>query len=155
MPVNTIVGSDGGVTLAGPTTAQGTLGATGALDRVRNTPTAGQFGALAVVASASEMLLTTTAATTVVTFTPPANGNYLIVCYFRVVTATTTVTVQYQWNDAGGAQTNTPVNAVAEPVGSYSLAPFALAVTTAGPVRVVVTAATANQVYVSAAILAL
>lgn len=117
--------------------------------------TAGQYGVGTVVAAAVEQLLTSTLATTVLNFTPPASGIYLIECYFRVVTAATTVTIQYAFTDGGGAQTVIPVNAVSEPVGSYSLVPYLIHATTAGPITVTVTAGTANQVYVTAAILGL
>ncbi|WP_036647300.1 phage tail protein [Paenibacillus wynnii] len=102
-------------------------------------------------AKVSNSLVATTSAVTVTTYTAPAVGNYLVGVYLRVITATTTVTVAVTYTDAGGAQTTTIANAQAFPVGSWSLLPVFLA-STATAINVVVTTATANQVYASASI---
>lgn len=102
----------------------------------------------AVGASTYELEITATTATTVVTYTPTATGIYRVGVYFRVVTAATVVTVALSWTDATGAQTITLLNAVSEPVGSYTFNDVSLA-STATAVSVTVTAGTANQVYAS------
>ena len=102
------------------------------------------------VADAQETLLTTTNATTVATYTPTAQANYVARVYFRVVTATTTVTVKVTYADAGGAQTDTVLNAQSCAVGSYSTLPVYFNAVSGTAIAVVVTAGTASQVYVSA-----
>jgi hypothetical protein len=105
------------------------------------------------VANASDTELTTTTATTVATFTPTAQGNFIIDAYFRVVTASTTVTLTASWTDGSGSQTYTWVNATSEPVGSYHNAPLYLNATTGSAITITATAGTANQVYVSGTII--
>lgn len=104
------------------------------------------------LASAYETQLTDTNLDTVATYTPAAAGIFEVRCYFRVVTATTTVTLQVTHTDAGGAQTTTLVNAVAEPVGSYTVMPLVVAQAAGQPITVKAQAGTANQLFVSAAI---
>jgi len=116
--------------------------------------TGGSFGVLSNIASAVETELTTTSATTITSFTPSATGFFLVMIYFRVVTAATTVTVSITYNDVTGAQTLTPVNAISEPIGSYTNM-VSICATNAAAITVSVTAGTANQVYASAAIVAL
>lgn len=100
-------------------------------------------------ADASNTQVTTTSATSIVTLTPPATGNYEIRIYYRVVTASTTVTITVTWTDPSGAQTLTLVNAVNTAVGSYVLAPTFINATAAA-ITVTATAGTANQLFVSA-----
>lgn len=105
-----------------------------------------------LLTNGKEVAMSTTGETTIATKTPAAAGNVLIGIYFRVITATTDVTVKVTYTDATGAQTNTLLDAQASAVGSYSL-PMMLINTTAAAVAVKITAATANQVYGSATIM--
>lgn len=100
----------------------------------------------------SEYKITGTGATDVLTLTNPASGNYQVLAYYRVITATTTVTITVTWTDATGAQSNIVVNAVSSIVGSYSVAPILINVApNSTDIKVTATAGTGNQVFVSAA----
>ena len=101
-------------------------------------------------ASAREVAIGT-GATTVVTYTPGSAGEYLISIYFRVITATTNVTVTVTWTDATGAQTVTLLSVVSETTGSYSLVSF-MVDSTAAAITVAMTAGTVSQVLGSASI---
>ncbi|WAH35056.1 hypothetical protein [Alicyclobacillus dauci] len=101
---------------------------------------------------AIEVELTSTSATTVASYTPKANGNYVVYVYFRVTGASTNVTVSVTYDDAGGPVTNTLLPTQSEGVGSWSLVPLFINVTTAAPIVVSVTAGIANQVYASASV---
>lgn len=105
------------------------------------------------VGNASETELTTTSATTVATFTPAAAGNFMVMCYARVITAATTVTLELTWNDVTGAQTFYWQDAVSDATGSYMLPPAYINAATSAAIDVIATAGTANQVYVSATII--
>ncbi|MEM3859848.1 MAG: hypothetical protein QW478_10665 [Candidatus Micrarchaeaceae archaeon] len=105
-------------------------------------------------AKTSELELTSTSATTVATYTPSASGNFVLFVYARVVTAATTLTLTASWTDAAGAQTYTWLNAVSEPVGSYTFLPLFIN-STASAITITATAGTANQVYCSANIVSL
>ena len=100
------------------------------------------------VGSAQETELTTTSATTIVTYTPAIQGNYSVRVYYRVVTASTAITITVSYADAGGAQTDTLVNAT-QAVGSYWAETYCDAVSGTA-LTVSATAGTADQVYVSA-----
>ena len=91
--------------------------------------------------------------TTIVTYTPAASGNFLVAIYFRVITATTNVTVTVTWTDATGAQTLTLLNVVAETTGSYTFTSFMVDDLATDAITVTMTAGTASQVYASASIL--
>lgn len=117
-------------------------------DHDHGLPAAPASGPLATV---NEDELTVNTPVTVLTYTPGSGGNLFVSIYFRVAVAPTAITVEVTWTDAAGAHTFTPLSAVTEPVGSYTLASFMIA-TTASAVDVIVTAGTANQVYVSASI---
>lgn len=106
-----------------------------------------------IVTNGKEVLMSTTGETTIATKTPAAAGNVLIGIYFRVITATTNVTVNVTYTDATGAQTNTLLDAQASAVGSYSLPMLMINTTAAAAVAVKITAGTANQVYGSATIM--
>ena len=136
--------------LANANTWTGAQGFARAIPEVAGTTTAGHYGVSTSVASAYETELTTTSATTILSFTPAANGGFEVESYFRVQTAATTVTLTYSWTDAGGAQTFDEVPATSEAVGPYPRRNRTIAATTAGPISVVATAGTANQVFVSA-----
>jgi len=114
-------------------------------------PTISATNASTVVASATETEITATTTTTVLTYTPSATGQYNVQVSFRVVTATTTLTITASWYDAAGtAQTYTWLNAVPVAVGDYVLLPLdGFAAGSGGAITVSVTAGTANQVYVT------
>jgi hypothetical protein len=106
-----------------------------------------------LVASTLEKLLTVTTPVAVTTYTPSGAGLWRVAIYYRVVTATTTVTITVSYTDVGGAQVLTILGATGKTVGSYALADTAVYCAAGSPITVNVTAATANQVYVSADIL--
>ena len=107
--------------------------------------------ASAALATARETALGT--GTTIVTYTPAASGNFLVAIYFRVITATTNVTLTVTWTDATGAQTLTLLSTVAETVGSYTLTSFMVDDIATDAITVTGTAGTASQVYASGSIL--
>ena len=96
--------------------------------------------------------LTTTSATNVLNFTPAFNGNFVVFMYYRVANSTTNVTVSITWTDNAGAQTLNILPITAKTVGSYSFAPVYIQALTTGPIHVVFTTGTANNVFVSATI---
>jgi photosystem II stability/assembly factor-like uncharacterized protein len=100
-----------------------------------------------------EVLVTGTGETYIVSYTPNAQWNFMIVVYYRVITATTNVVITAEWEDGSGSQSFEMENANS-PVGSYPLAPLYVNATTS-PVAVKITAGTGNQVYISASIVAL
>jgi len=109
-------------------------------------------------ATAKNVQLTTTSQTTVVTFTPGVSGNgknYMVVIYYRVVTATTNLTLLVEWTDASGSQSTTPVPLSAQDVGTYTLSPVYVNANSSGAIDVKATAGTANNIYVSADIIQL
>ena len=144
--------SFGGATLDVASLATNDLLQYNGTDWVNVLPTA--LGLLAPVSNASDTELTATTATVVASFTPFAQGNFMVMVYFRVVTAATVVTIKVAYTDGTGAQTITVVNAVSEAVGSYTLTPVYVNATTATAIEVEITASVANQVYVSADIVA-
>ena len=115
------------------------------------TPVAGTV--VASTTHGGEVEITGTTAQTVASYTPSRQGNFLIAVYFRVVTGTTTVTVQATYDDGTGAQTLTILNASSEALGSYAPLLVMVHATTAAAINVQVTASVANQVYASASIL--
>lgn len=98
--------------------------------------------------SVQETELTTTTATNVASYTPPAAGNYLILIYYRVVTATTAVSVSVNYDDVTGAQSYSAVSG-SSAIGSYIVPPIMVNATTSAAIDVSFTAGTANQVYAS------
>lgn len=105
------------------------------------------------VANASDTELTATTATTLATFTPTAQGNFMVLAYYRVITAATNLTLTATWDDGSGAQSYTWVNNTSQAVGSYHTAPLYINATTAAAITVTATAGTANQIYASATII--
>lgn len=101
------------------------------------------------IASFQETEITGTSAQNVLTYTPKANHNFELGLSFRVVTGTTTVTIQVTYTDAGGNESYYVLNAQSCAVGNYSCVPFSFNATTGGAITVSVTVGTANQVYVS------
>lgn len=104
------------------------------------------------VTSTQELLITTTNLTTVVTHTPTVAKNIQITTYFRVITATTTVSVQITYTDITGSQTLALLTSQSCPTGSYTLLPVFIN-STASAITVSITAGTVNQVYASATVL--
>ncbi len=135
---NNPVGSPGPEGPAGPAGANGAAGPAG--------PPGG------AVASAQEVEVTVTTGQTVLTYTPTVSGPFQIGGYFRVVTAATTVGITVTYTDAAGAQTATLLASGSKAVGSYPLDPLVIDAIAGDAISVVVTAATIDQVYASAAI---
>jgi hypothetical protein len=102
-------------------------------------------------ASVQDQQITTTSQTTVLSYTPQAQGLFSVKIYARVVTAATNVTITITYTSPSGAQTNTVVNQSLG-VGDWVFVPQTILATIGSAISVNVTAATANQVYVSAAI---
>ena len=90
-----------------------------------------------------------TSPTTVLTYTPGAARNVVIGIYFRVITATTNVSITVTWTDVTGAQSLAILTTVPEVVGSYALNTFMID-STAAAITVSVTAGTVSQVLASA-----
>ena len=124
----------------------------GSITAVEGTTTAGHFGVATTVAYVSDTLLTVTTATNVLSFTPPVQGCYTVWIYFRIVNATTTVTLAVTYTDGSGAQNHSVIDAIAEVVDSYIIAPIYVNATTAAPIVVQFTASIANNLYYSATI---
>lgn len=153
-----VIKADGGVEYSNSTSAAVSASNAG---RIRYNSTAQHFevsentGAYAkmcsIPSSVSDFQLTTTSATTIATFTPPAQGNYRVDIYYRVVTATTNVTITLTWTDGSGAQTSNIVPLTSTSVGSYIIPPTYLN-STAAAITVSATSGTANNLYVSASI---
>lgn len=100
---------------------------------------------------AVETLLTGTTQTAVATYTPGSTKGLWIGLYYRVVTATTNVTISISYTDVTGSQTLTVIPTTSTATGSYPMGPIFICATAAS-VTVNVTAGTANQVYVTASI---
>lgn len=105
-------------------------------------------------ANAFDTQLTTTSATTIINFTPTANRNHVVYVYYRVANATTNVTIVLNWTDNAGSQNMTILPTTSTAVGSYSVSPVYIQATTAGAITVVVTAGTANNIFISSTIIA-
>lgn len=116
-------------------------------------PASGNPIASSALVDTKDMQLTATTATIVATYTPAASGNFLVLVYFRVVTAATNVTIDVTYTDATGAQVNHLLPLTSEAVGSHSLVPLFINSVAGQPITVTITAGTANQVYASASIL--
>lgn len=115
--------------------------------------TAATSGApVALGSRAVDTQLTTTSATSVATYTPGSTKALWVGLYYRVMTATTDVTITITYTDASGGQTLTAVPLTATTVGSYAMTPIFLVATNAA-VTVTATGGTANQVFVSASII--
>lgn len=106
------------------------------------------------VARVRETELTTTALTTVCTFTPAVTGTYRARLYLRVVTGTTTLSAQVTYADAGGAQTQPMLSSTGEVVGSHPIPDVTFDAVAGTPINIQVQAATANQAYATASIVA-
>ena len=103
------------------------------------------------LATAREVAVATSG-TAVLTYTPGAARNCLLAVYFRVITATTNVTITVTWTDVTGAQSLTLLSAVPEVVGSYAMNSFIID-STAAAITITMTAGTVSQVLASATIL--
>lgn len=104
------------------------------------------------VTSVQEVLLSTTSSTTVASHTLTTAKNILFNVYFRVITASTTVTITVNYTNTSGVQTTDILPAQSCAVGSYELLPLFVNCV-ASTLTITATAGTANQVYVSASIL--
>lgn len=107
-----------------------------------------------VSANSFDALLATTGATAVATYTPSANNNFVCYMYYRVSNASTDVTISITWTDVGGSQSLTVLSTTTKTVGSYSVAPVYLQAVSGNAITISFTAGTANNVHVSATILA-
>lgn len=116
--------------------------------------TYGIYGVPTVVAGSKNLEITSTSATTIWSFTPPADGLYTAKVYLRV-TASTTVTVTISYDDSGGSQTYTPdaLNDQTLTAKSYSMVAWDFEATPSAAITLTVTTGTANQVYVTSALL--
>ncbi len=131
----------------------------GELGFVDYATTAELDGYLKNQSSVSEQHITTTSATDVINYTPAAQGNFLVVASFRVATATTNVSIKLTWTDQVGAQTQYIVplgvsGSINEAVGTYTC-PVTFINATASNIKITVTSGTANNLYVSAAVIAI
>lgn len=104
------------------------------------------------VANVSNLELTSTSATTIVSYTPSSQGNYLVMVYYSVITASTDLTLTLTWTDSTGSQSYTWVNGTSQAVGSYNVLPVFIN-SIASVITVTATAGTANQVYISGSII--
>ncbi|MGI0067578.1 MAG: hypothetical protein ACREB9_04030 [Thermoplasmata archaeon] len=102
---------------------------------------------------ASDTELTTTGATVIATRTPAVQGNFLVIVYARIITATTTLSLSMTYDDGTGAQTYTWLSSVGESVGSYTFLPVPINATTAAAIVVSATAGTVDQAFISASII--
>lgn len=142
-----------GVIVQPGTGLQGPAGPTGATGPAGSTGAAGPAGpAGGAVASAAEVEVTVTTGQTVLTYTPTTSGPFLIGLYLRVITAATTVSAVVTYTDATGAQSKTLQASASLAVGSYPLDSITIDAVAGDAISVVVTAATIDQVYASAAI---
>jgi hypothetical protein len=114
--------------------------------------TAATAGAATPVGSRSvDTQLTTTSPTTIATYTPGTTKGLWLGLYYRVVTATTNVTISVTYTDPTTSQVMAVQPITATTVGSYALAPIFI-LSTAAAVTITVTAGTANQVFCTASI---
>jgi hypothetical protein len=126
---------------------------TGALGTVQLSASASSAVAVNTVSDVSEYLLTTTAATNVISYPPSAPGNFLVCVSARVITASTNITVEVDYTDAGGAQVNMLYPLASVPVGTHMLNfPLFIHVVAGASIVVKITAGTANQVYISSSL---
>ena len=116
-------------------------------------PASGNPLAPSVVASVFEQEITSTSATTVLSYTPSAAGLYRILIFYRIITASTAITLSLTYTDPGGtAQTDAIVpSATTQSVGNYT-ATSLCASAASDALTITLTAGTANQVYISAII---
>ncbi len=139
---NILDDGSGNVTLAGRITS------------VANQATSGTFGVGATLASARNEEVTSTSAQTILNFTPTTSGMYSVKSYLRVVTAATNITLTITYADSGGAQTYTPaaLNNQSIAVGSHGVIAYDFEAMSGTAITLTVTAGTANQVYVTGAL---
>ncbi|WP_217596569.1 hypothetical protein [Cohnella sp. GbtcB17] len=102
-------------------------------------------------ASVSEFNVTSSTGQAALLFTPPSAGNYQALIYLRI-TATTTVNLNVQYTDAGGAQTTSVIGGQSMTAGSYSLLPVFINATTA-QVSIQISSSVSGAAKVSASIL--
>lgn len=100
-----------------------------------------------------DLQLTGTSPTTIATLTPVVNGNHIVYIYYRVVNATTNVTVIINWTDMAGSQTMTVIPLTSSIVNSYSVPPIYIQAIAANAISVIATSGIANNLFVSATII--
>jgi hypothetical protein len=130
---------------AATTSALGTV-------QIASQPNSGNPIAVSRSVSTSEMQIISTSATSVVTHTPTSQKNYMVMASVRVITAATNVTITITWTDSTGSQTDTRINNQSLSVGTHDVPIKFLNSVSSQPITVTITAGTANQVYVSAAV---
>lgn len=115
----------------------------------------GGSGGGPTIIDTSNLLLTTIGSTNIINYTPSADGDFVVYIYYRVITATTTLTITLNWNDISGPQTSSILTAASTTVGSGTFAPIYITAANTGAIVISATAGTANQAYISASVLAL
>lgn len=100
--------------------------------------------------NAMDFLLTTTGLTSVLTYTPQTQANFMVCVYYRVVNATTNLTVTASWTDIGGARSEILIDG-SKDVGIDSMSPLYINATSS-PITIQATAGTSNNIYVTASI---
>lgn len=104
----------------------------------------------------AENLLLALGQNTVVSVMPQTAGNYMFTLYFSVVSASTNISVIYNWTDGIQAQTFTLISNSARPSGnSYTMNPLYVYSTTSGSMSIIISTSAANRVYASANIITL
>ena len=116
------------------------------------------------VSDVQDIKIISTSPQTLATYTPSVNGNYEIRAYLRVLNTTTNVSIAVTYNDVTGPQTKYMLfqaNGLFFPcsngiksysVGSYVMIPLFITAVAGSPITVSVLSGTANQAYVSCAI---
>jgi hypothetical protein len=142
-------------TAAVSTSSTGSVRYNSTAQRLQISENAGAYASLpSTPVSANDTQLTTTSPTVVATFTPATSGNYIVYVYYRVVTASTDITVNLSWTDGSGSNSVDLVPITTQPVGTY-IPEQTYINSTASAITVTVTAGTANQVFVSSNIMRL
>lgn len=86
------------------------------------------------------------------------NGNYILYVYYTVITATTNVSVNAEWNDIQTGHQSKVLDSGSKDVGSYTLTPLFINNTGDAGTQTIslkIQAGTANQVYVSTSLVKL
>lgn len=102
----------------------------------------------------SNQLITAVTATTLTVYpVGAAAANFLVLVYYNVITGPVNVTVDVDYTDSTGAQTNTLLLGQLSPVGSYSLLPLFLNAAAGTNITVKFTSSVANRAKASCTIL--
>lgn len=111
-------------------------------------------GGSGTIVDTVDVQLTTTSPTTVLSYTPSMADNFVAYIYYRVITATTTLSIIITWTDSTGSQSYSLVPSSSQIVGSYNVVPIYFD-STASTITITATAGTSNQVYVSGSLVSL